>query len=184
MSKNPRFNYTELVLQGFKKYFQNLVESNPDEVANWLYTSTSAFSGRDGKCICGGGEGDIRNLICAASGENFEVPEARKVKKKLRTKLRQAWLENDHVTIYDAARGFERGASMKTIDYRTIAWADPCLFSIDEDEILTPESVEVWIDVFTEVSETRSMIGNKSRKRLRRKSADQMVKSLFEGDAV
>lgn len=100
-----------------------MAQYHPNEVAIWLYFTVSAFSGRDGKSICGGGEDDIHNLVIAASGKN-ELGEGRKVKKKLRERLRRAWLENDHATIYDVAAGYERGASMKKVDYANIVWVN------------------------------------------------------------
>lgn len=187
MSTNPRFDYTVFILDGLKKGFPILTESDPQEIAEWLYETVSAFSGRDGRCLSGGGEDDIRCLVAAASGVALEVPAGenpREIKDALSTMLRRAWLSNDHATIFYVARGFERNASMSVVNYRNVGWVDPYRV-VEEDEekgIEISEEIEEWIGVLTEPSETRSVIGNRTRKRLRRKPAERAVKSLFEGD--
>lgn len=185
MSKNPDFNYTEFCLEGFKKTFLILSESDPEEVAGWLYETVSAFSSRDGRSLAGGGEDDIRCLVAAAAAVEIEVCAAREIKDALRDRLRRAWLANDHATIMSVARGFERNAAMTVIDHRDIEWIDPyrVIEEGDEEEgIEIPEAVEEWVEVLTEPSLAVSVIGNRSRKRLRRKPAERAVKSLFEGE--
>lgn len=181
MSKNPKFNYTEFCLNGFRKIFPNLAESEPREIAYWLYGTVSAFSGRDGRSIAGGGEDDILCLVAAAASVEIEVCSAREIKDSLRAKLRRAWLCNDHAAILYAARGFERNAAMSLIDYRDVEWVDPYRI-VDKDEeegIEIPEAVEEWVETLCEPSQARSVIGNRTRKRLRRKPAERAVKSLF-----
>jgi hypothetical protein len=65
MTKNPEFDYNQFCLDGFRKKFPILYEADPKKVAEWLYVTVSAFNGRNGQCICGGGECDIHALICA-----------------------------------------------------------------------------------------------------------------------
>lgn len=183
MSKNPEFNYTEFALIGFKKTFPILTESIPETVAEWLYEIVSAFSGRDGRSNAGGGEDDIRCLIAAAANVELEVCAAREIKDALRARLRRMWLDNDHATIMSVARGFERNASMAVIDHLTVEWIDPhrIFEELDnEDEIEIHKAVEEWVETLCEPSQARSVIGNRSRKKLRRKPAERSVKSLFE----
>lgn len=185
MSKNPEFDYITFALNGFKKTFPILIESDPLEVAKWLYETTTAFNGRDGRSITGGGEDDIRGLVAAATNVILEVCAAREIKDALKLKLRCAWKINDHAVIFSVARGFERAASMKKVDYRDVYWVDPYRIVEDvdgKDEVDIPETVEEWIEVLTEPSQARSVIGNHSRKKLRRKPASRAVKSLFEGE--
>ena len=183
MSKNPDFNYTTFALEGFKKIFPILQGSDPAVVAEWLYETVSAFAGRDGRSNSGGGQDDIRCLVAAAANVVLDVCAVRKIKNSLALKLRQAWLVNDHVTIFYVARGFERNASMSVVDHRNVEWADPyrVFEGGDEEEGLEiPEAVDEWVEVLTEPSEVRSIIGNRMRKDLRRKPAERAVKSLFE----
>lgn len=182
MSKNPQFDYTELILNGFKKVFPILIEADPEAVALRLYEDASAFSGRDGRSNAAGGLDDIRALTAAAAGVELEVCGAREIKDALRLTLRRAWLENDHSTLYRKARDFERSASMAVIDIRNVNWADPYrVTDVNEEEgAEIPEAIEEWVDVLTEPSQARSVIGNRSRKKLRRKPASRAVKSLFE----
>lgn len=184
MSTNPSFDYTQLIINGFRKAFPFLHCADPEKLAKWLYYTVSAFSGRDGRSLAGGGEDDIRCLIAAAAAVELEVCSARKIKNNLRMKLRQAWLKNDHALILSCARGFERNASMNIINLHNIEWIDPSRV-IDEAEeeqvIVISETIEEWIETLTEPSEARSIIGNRSSKRLRRKQAERAVKSLFEG---
>jgi hypothetical protein len=183
MSKNPVFDYAEFCLNGFIKTFPTLFLADPSDVAEWLYVTVAAFSGRDGRSLAGGGEQDILNLVAAAAGVEIEACAAREIKSTLRSRLRQAWLNNDHAVIMYAARGFERNAAMMTIDYRDVAWADPCrIFEEDEkgENVEIPEAVEEWVRTLCEPSQTRSVIGNRSRKRLHRKPTERAVKSLFE----
>lgn len=182
VSKNPDFDYTTFALNGFKKTFPALYEADPEAVAGWLYETISAFSGRDGRSLAGGGEDDIRCQVAAAADVVLEVCAARQIKDSLRARLRCAWLQNDHATIMSVARGFERAASMTVVDLRDVSWADPCrILEEDEEEeaIEIPVAVEEWIEVLCEPTEARSVIGNRSRKRLRRKPAERAVKSLL-----
>lgn len=180
MSKNPSFDYTNFCLDGFIKAFPILSETDPEAVALRLYEDASAFSGRDGRSNAAGSQDDIRNLVAAAAGIELEVGAAREIKDSLRAKLRQAWLTNDHATLFRKARDFERSASMAVVDLRDVAWADP--YRVDEEEgegIEIPEAVEEWIEVVCEPSPARSVIGNRTRKKLSRKPASRAVKSLF-----
>lgn len=182
MSKNPQFNYTQFCLDGFIKTFPILSEADPEAVALRLYEDASAFSGRYGRSNAGGGEDDIRCLVAAAADVVLEVCAAREIKDALRARLRRAWLSDDHGTIFNIGVGFERNASMMKISHRDIAWADPSrVFEEDEEGIEIPEAIEEWVDTLTEPSQARSVIGNRSRNRLRRKPASRAVKSLFEG---
>lgn len=184
MSKNPDFDYTSFALNGFKKTFPILTKVDPEAVAEWLYQTVSAFSGRDGRSLAGGGEDDILCLVAAAASAEIEVCTTREIKDALREKLRRAWLNNDHAAILYVARGFERAASMAIVDLRDVDWADPyrVLEENDEEEgIAISEVVEEWVETLCEPSQARSAIGNRSRKRLRRKPAERAVKSLFEG---
>lgn len=181
VSKNPYFNYSEFCLQGFKKTFPILCEADPETVALRLYEDASAFSGRDGRSNGGGGESDVMCLCAAAAAVELPVCAARQIKDALRARLHEAWLTNNHAFIFKAAFSFERSASMAVIDLREVAWADPYRRS-DEDEeesVEIPEEVEEWIEVVCEPSQARSVIGNSSRNRLRRKTASRAVKSLF-----
>lgn len=186
MKKIPKFDFIEFIQKCFRKKFPVLNEADPIIVAKWLYETISAFSGRDGRSLAGGGEDDIRCLIAAAADIEIEVCAAREIKDTLRTRLRCAWLANDHTTIFSVARGFERAASMTVVDCRDVDWADPSrILDQDEEEgIDIPSIVEEWVETLTEPSVVRSVIGNRSRNRLRRKPAERAVKSLFEGDAV
>lgn len=182
VSKNPEFNYTQFCLDGFIKAFPILSESDPEAAAIRLYEDASGFAGRAGRSSAGGGESDIIAMCAAAAGVELEVGAAREIKDSLRAKLRQAWLANDHETIFTKARDFERSASMAAVDLRNVAWADP--YRVDEEEgagIEIPEAVEEWIEVVCEPSPARSVIGNRTRKKLQRKPASRAVKSLFEG---
>lgn len=184
MTKKPKFDYNEFCQNGFQKKFPILAAADPEEVANWLYETVSAFSGRDGQCICGGGDDDIRCLIAAASAMDLEVCNARKIKDKLRTRLRLAWLNNNHSVILKSARGFERGASMLVIDYRDVAWVDPYRIVEDEEEKTEiPEEIETWIETLCEPSLSIAAVGNHSRNRERRKPVAKVVNSLF-GEAL
>ena len=179
MSKNPDYDYTSFCLNGFRKTFPILSESDPETVAEWLYYTASAFSGRDGRSNAGGGYGDICAAISAAAAVEIEVCAARSIKDSLRARLRRAWLDNDHTTIFSVARGFERNASMAVIDHLTVDWADPYRIVEEEEEgIEIPEEVEEWVEVLCEPSQARSVIGNRSRNRLRRKPASRAVKAL------
>lgn len=182
MSKNSHFNYTQFCLSGFIKTFPILSEADPAAVALRLYEDSSAAAGRDGRSNAGGGEDDIRCLVAAAAGVELEVCSARAIKNGLRDRLRRAWLANDHAFIFKVALSFERSASMAVIDLRDVAWADPYrVFQENEEvEIKISEVIEEWVDVLTEPSQARSVIGNNSRNRLRRKPASRAVKSLFE----
>ncbi len=181
MSKNPHFDYSKFCLNGFKKTFPVLAEADLEVIAKWLYETVSGFSGRDGRSLAGGGEDDIRCLIAAAGAIELEVCTGRQIKDGLRTRLRRAWLANDHSTILTVARGFERAAAMAVIDLRNVFWADPYRLHEDEEEgIEIPKIVEEWVETLCEPSSARSVIGNRSRKRLRRKPAEQAVCSLFE----
>lgn len=184
MSKNPEFNYTAFCLDGFIKTFPLLSESDPEAVALRLYEDASGFAGRDGRSNAGGSEDDIRCLIAAAAGVELEVCAAREIKDALRVKLRRAWLENDHVAIFTKARDFERSASLAVVDLRDVAWADPyrILEEDEEGEIDISEVVEEWVETFCEPSIAVSVIGNRCRKKLRRKLASRAVNSLFEGE--
>jgi hypothetical protein len=181
LSKNPEFNYTEFALIGFKKTFPILTESIPETVAEWLYETVSAFSGRDGRSNAGGGEDDIRCLIAAAANVELEVCAAREIKDALRTRLRNAWNSNDHIQILSVARGFERNASMMVIEHRDIDWIDPYRVLEDdvEEGIEISKEVEVWIDTLCEPSVIVSVIGNHSRKKLLSKPYERATKSLF-----
>lgn len=182
MSRNPSFNCTVFCLDGFKKTFPILSESDPVICANWLYETVSAFADRDGRSLSGGGESDIICLCAAAAAVEIEVCAAREIKDALHTKLRRAWHGNDHATILYVARGFERAASMAVVDFRDVDWVDPYrVFDLEEEGgIDIPEAVETWVETLCEPSQTRSVIGNHSRKKLRRKPAERAVKSLFE----
>jgi hypothetical protein len=185
MSKNPEFDYTEFALKGFKKTFPTLFEADPNAVARWVYETVSAFSGRDGRSLAGGGEDDIRCLVAAAAAVELNVCAARAIKDALRARLRRAWLENDHATILSVARGFERAAAMAVVDLRDVSWADPyrVLEEDEEDEeeaIEIPEAVGEWAEVLCEPSDARAVIGNQSRSRERRKPVERAAKSLFE----
>jgi len=182
VSKNPEFNYTQFCLDGFIKAFPILSESDPEAVAIRLYEDASGFAGRAGRSNAGGGESDIISMCAAAAGVELEVGAAREIKDSLRAKLRQAWLANDHETIFTKARDFERSASMAVIDLRDVVWADPHRISEDDEEtIVISETIEEWIETLSEPSQARSLVGNHSRKKLRRKPAERAVKSLFEG---
>ena len=183
MLKHPHFNYSAFCLFGFKKRFPILVEADTEIVASWLYEIVSAFSGRDGRSLAGGGEDDIRCLVAAAAAVDIEVCYAREIKDALRAKLRAIWQNNDHAAIFYAARGFERAASMAIVDFRDVPWVDPFRiveFSDEEEGIKIPEAVEEWIETLSVPSQMRSVIGNRTRTRLRRKPAEHSVKSLFE----
>lgn len=182
MSTNPLFDYSKFCLNGFKKTFPILSAADLREVAKWLYDTVSAFSGRDGRSLAGGGEDDCRCMIAAAAAVEIEVFAAREIKDALRARLRRAWLGNDHATIFYLARGFERAASMAVVDFRDVDWVDPYrVFDLEEEGgIDIPEAVETWVETLCEPSQTRSIIGNHSRKKLRRKPAERVVKSLFE----
>lgn len=184
MSKNPEFNYTEFCIRGLIKSFQILSEADPEAVALRLYEDASSFSGRDGRSNAAGGQDDIRCLVAAAAGVELEVCAAREIKNALRAKLRRAWVANDHQTIFNKARDFERSASMAVIDLHEIDWCDPhrIVEECDDEGIEIPEVVEEWIEVVCEPSRSISVIGNRSRKKLLCKPAKQVVKSLFEGD--
>jgi hypothetical protein len=184
MSKNPQFDYSEFCLKGFIKAFPILSEADPQEVAYWLYSTASAFSGRDGRSLAGGGESDIVCLVAAAASIEIEVCSAREIKDTLCAKLRSAWLENNHVTILSIARGFERTAAMTVVNLRDVDWADPyrILNEVEEEVVDISNEVETWIETLCEPSQARSVIGNQSRNRLRRNPIEQVVKSLFEGD--
>lgn len=181
LSKNPEFNYSAFCLFGFKKRFPILVEADPEMVAHWLYATVSAFSNRNGRSLSGGGESDIICLCAAAAAVDIEVYAAREIKDTLHTKLRRAWRDNDHALILYVARGFERAASMAVIDLREIEWADPYRIDelVEEEGITIPEAVEEWLETLCEPSQIRSVIGNRSRKRIRRKPAKRAVRSLF-----
>lgn len=183
MSRNPEFNYTEFCLEGFKKTFPILSEADPEVVALRLYEDASGFAGRDGRSNAGGGESDIVAMCAAAAGVEIKVGAAREIKDSLRVKLRQAWDNNEHATIFKKAKDFERSASMKIVDIRDVAWADPNRISEEDEEggIEISEVVEEWVETFSEPSTAVSVIGNRSRKKLRRKPAERAVKSLFEG---
>lgn len=180
MSRNPCFNYTEFCLDGLIKTFPILSEADPEVVALRLYEDSSAFSGRGGRSNGGGGQDDIRCLIAAAAGVELEVCSAREIKDALCTKLRRAWLANDHTTIYRKARDFERSASMVIVDLRDIEWCDPYRIEEENDEqrIEIPEEVEEWVETLCAPSQTQSVIGNRSRKKLRYKPASRAVKAL------
>jgi len=183
LSKNPEFNYSAFCLVGFKKTFPILLESEPIACANWLYQIASSFSGRDGRSLAGGGENDILCAISAAAAVEIEVCAAREIKNSLRAKLRQAWLNNDHAAIFYSARSFERAASMAIVDIRDVKWADPYRTierDEEEDVIMLPKDIEEWVETLCEPSQARSIIGNRSRNRLRRKPVKLAVKSLFE----
>jgi hypothetical protein len=152
-------------------------------VTNWLYQTVSAFSGRDGRCLAGGGFADICAAIAAAADIELEVYAAREIKDALRARLRRTWLDNDHATIMLVARGFERNASMTVVNHYAVSWVDPYrVIEEDEEEVIEiPEAVEEWIETLCEPSTARSVLGNRSRKKLRRKPAEWAVKSLFEG---
>lgn len=183
MSRNPCFNYTEFCLEGFRKTFPILREGDPTAIAHRLYEDASAFSGRDGRSNAGGSADDLLCLVAAAADVEFEVYAAREIKDSLRVKLRQAWQANDHATIFRKARDFERSASMAVIDLRDVLWADHHRISEDDgEEIEIPEAFAEWIEVICEPSQARSVIGNHSRKKLRRKLASRAVNSLFEGE--
>lgn len=182
VSTIPQFDYTELIINGFKKAFPSFIASDPQEIAKWLYETTSAFSGRYGASNAGGASDDIRCLIAAAAGIELEVCAAREIKNKLRTKLCKAWLTNDHVMIYNVSCGFERNASCATVDLLQVNWLDP--YRIEEDEELKneiPEIIEEWIETLCEPTVHRSVIGNRTRKKLQYKPANRTIKSLFEG---
>lgn len=183
MSKNPDFNYTQFCLDGFIKTFPSLKTADPEAVALRIYEDSSAFSGRGGRSNAGGSEDDIRCLIAAAADVELEVCAAREIKDALRTKLRRAWLGNDHATIFYIARGFERAASMAAVDFCDVDWLDPYRILDLEEEggIDIPEAVETWVEILCEPSKARSVIGNRARKKLRRKPAELAIKSLFEG---
>lgn len=183
MSKNPQLNYIALALNGFKKTFPVLTEADPEVVARWLYETASAFSGRNGRSLAGGAEDDIRCLVVAASAVELDVCATREVKDGLRARLRQAWLTNNHTMIFTVARGFERAASMAVVDLRDVFWADPYRVSEEDEQegIEIPEAVEKWIEVLCEHSGAQSMIGNRARKRLRRKPIKRKVEPLFGG---
>lgn len=184
MSKNPVFNYSEFALNGFRKAFPIFQGAEPEKLAKWLYETVSAFSGRDGRSLAGGGEDDILCLIAAAADIELEVCVAREIKDALRAKLRRAWLGNDYATIFYVACGFERNASMSVIDHFDIDWVDPqrIVEEIDnEDEIEVPEAVKKWVEVLTEATTSRSAIGNRTRKKQLRKPISRAVKSLLDG---
>ena len=143
MSKKPEFNSTTFCINSFIHKFPNLATAESREVAEWLYYMTSAFSGRDGRCNSGGGEGDIRALVTAASCVDIIYDEdVRSVKNKLSNRLKAAWMDNDHAVILYIAKGFERGASMKVIDYLGIEWADPYRNDSNVDEIELSDAIE------------------------------------------
>lgn len=182
MSKNPYFNYNAFCQNGFKKAFPSFIEADPQEVAKWLYETVSAFSGRYGASNAGGGSDDIRCLIAAAAGVELEVCAAREIKDKLRAKLCKAWLANDHMMIHNVACGFERNASCAVVDLLQVDWLDPNRIEEEGDQkIKVSEVVEEWIETLCEPTVHRSVIGNYSRKKFRRKPAERAVKSLFEG---
>ena len=143
MSKKPEFDYTMFCYKSFVYKFPCLAETEPCAVAEWLYYMSSAFSGRDGRCRAGGGEGDIRALVAAASGVHITSDDnVRQVKNKLRNRLKAAWMDNDHAVILYIAKGFERGASMKVIDYLGVEWADPYRIDSNVDEIEISDAIE------------------------------------------
>lgn len=187
MSTIPQLDYTELILNGFKKAFPSFIEANLEEVAKWLYETTSAFSGRYGASNAGGASDDIRCLIAAAADVELEVCAAREIKDKLQAKLRKAWLTNDHVTIYKVACGFERNASCAVVDFLQVDWLDPHRIEFEEEnqKIKVSKVVEEWIETFCEPTVHRSIIGNYSRKKLQRKLASHVVMALpgFEENA-
>lgn len=182
VSKNPGFNYSEFALMGFKKTFPVLLEADPGSVSDWLYYTVSGFSGRGGHSLAGGGYDDTVCLCAAAAGVELEVCSAREIKNGLRARLHRAWQSNDHATIFYTAFGFERAAAMTIIDLRDITWADPYRIIEDEneDEIEIPQEVEDWVHTLCGPSQARSVIGNRTRKRLRRKPVERALKSLFE----
>lgn len=181
MSKNPVFDYTKFCLDGFIKTFPTLFLADPSDVAEWLYETVSAFSGRP-RGDKGGTSDDLRCLVAAAAGIELSVCAARKIKDALSVKLRCAWLSNNHAMILYIARGFERAAATAVIDYRDIDWCDPYRVFMEEDDEgpEIPETIEKWVEIFCEPSQARSLIGNRSRKRLRRKPAKRAIKNLFE----
>lgn len=185
MQYTPIHNYNMIIVNGFKKMFPILHDADPEEVANNLYIDASAFSGRLGGGY-GGGEDDIRNLISAAFDIELSVISAREIKTTLTTKLRQAVLENNHQVLLYTAFGFERAASMAVVDLREVDWANPHRYvevSDDDEEvgINIPEAINEWVEVLCEPSQTRSVVGNRTRNRERRKPIEQVVKSLFDG---
>lgn len=182
MSANPSFDYTQLIINGFRKAFPILHGAEPEKLAKWLYETVSAFSGRDGRSLAGGGEDDILCLIAAAADVELEVCAAREIKDALRVRLRRTWEANDHVVLMEIARGFERNASMAVIDHRDIDWADPDRIVEEEvEEIEIPKAIEVWVETLCERSQTRSAIGNRTRKKQLRKPTSRAVKSLLDG---
>jgi len=150
-------------------------------VAEWLYETVSAFSGRDGRSNAGGGEDDIRCLVAAAANVELEVYAAREIKDTLRARLHWAWRNNEHEVIMLVARGFERNASMTVIEHRDIDWVDPYRVVEDHEEegIEISKEVEEWIDTLCEPSVIVSVIGNHSRKKLLSKPYERATKSLF-----
>lgn len=156
------------------------MDSDPNEVAEWLYYTTSAFSGRDGKCRAGGGHGDIRALVAAASGINIIYDEnVRKIKIKLRNRLMEAWQGNDHAEIMYIARGFERGASMAPVDISSVLLANQSTES-DDEFIEIPVAIEDWIETFFEFMQIKPTVGNCIVKKFDHNKSIRITSSLFE----
>jgi hypothetical protein len=187
VSKNPDFDYTKFCLVGFMKTFPSLSEADPEAVALRLYEDASAFSGRE-RWLSAGAEDDIRCQIAAAANVELEVCAAREIKDSLRNKLRKAWITNDHALIFKVAFNFERAASMISIDLRDVEWVDPYRISeeIDDEEVVEeiPEVVREWIEVVTEPSQNKTIIGNRHRKRISKKPPTRQQKLLDFGGEV
>lgn len=187
MSKTLQFDYTKFCLDGFKKIFPVLSESHPKRVAEWLYGTTSCFSGRDGRCLAGGGEDDIHYLVSVAADTELEISSARQIKDTLRKKVQNAWLKNDHFSIFYVARGFERTASLAVVDLRDVDWANPSRIleeDYEQDEIEIPDVIERWVETLCEPSSGRIVTGNTSRSREKRRPQNKVVQSLFEMESI
>lgn len=190
MSKNPPFNFTKLALNGFKKAFPVLADGEPEALAEWLYgvvaafAPTNDFAGAYG--LAGGAENDLKCLIAAAAAVELEVCAAREIKDSLRSRLRSAWLKNDHVFIFEKSMSFFNDAARAALDLRSIDWLDPTRFEMteekDDDGVKISGEVENWLETFGEESQNKTVVGNRWHKKGDlRKPRPMPVASLFEG---
>ncbi len=201
MSALPLHYYTpsaadsrQMALNWFKKKYPDLTKigSNEFEIVafdifdvckNLIGTESMGVSGPG----FGGSHGEIRCAIAVSMGISidFESRDVRHFNKHTIAALIAAWRNDDHASFLSRCAGFERNATNSKIDLLLVATeAFESFWEINDEEdehIDIPESIEEWVEVLCEPSFAQYVIGNRSRNRLRCKSAERTVNSLFDG---
>lgn len=203
MSVIPFHNYTTreeyraFALEWFKKTYPDLLkieEDNFERVSFDLFDICKNLIGTESNSAngvgFGGSHGEIRAAIAAAMGIaiEFDADEIRHFNDSTIAALTADWKKNNHDGFLARCAGYERNATNAKIDLLFVAneVAEGVYEMLeDTEDVIIDPVVAIYVEVLCEVTIVKKSIeGNRSRSRERRRPVDGLVRSLFDEDAA